>query len=147
MAEKQLFPVFDLPQIPETDAVDEIYRQSVYFDYELGDFRRDGSGRLVVADGREAWIQWCIKMVGTERLTCLAYNEDIGTEFEAMGDLSDVDSNWMKIQKTITDALMMHRATEWVSGFEFENDGEDVVCSFEIKGYPWAESHALTVRV
>lgn len=38
MAENQLFPVFDLPEIPDNPEYDERYYPSVYFDFETGDF-------------------------------------------------------------------------------------------------------------
>ena len=40
MAENQLFPVFDLPEIPDNPEYDERYYPSVYFDFETGDFLR-----------------------------------------------------------------------------------------------------------
>ena len=54
MAEKQLFPVFDLPEIPDNPEYDERYFPSVYFDFEMGDFLRDGAGRMIASGGREA---------------------------------------------------------------------------------------------
>lgn len=146
MADNQLFPVYDLPQIPNTDAEDEIYRESVFFDFETGDFRRDGANRMTVASGRDAWIQWCEKVLRTERLTCLAYSEDIGTEFEEMQDLADRESVQSDIERTITEALMVHPATEYVAGFDFEDDGDGAICTFVVKGYPWEESKALSIR-
>ena len=38
MAENQLFPVFDLPEIPDNPEYDERYYPSVYFDFATGDF-------------------------------------------------------------------------------------------------------------
>ena len=62
MADKNLFPVFDVPEINITTPPEEQkYKPSVYFDFELGDFRRDGANKLVVAEGKEAYKQWCIK--------------------------------------------------------------------------------------
>lgn len=53
MANKQLFPVFDVPEIntpaqPER----EHYRPSVFFDFTVGDFTRDGANRMVEASTR-----------------------------------------------------------------------------------------------
>ena len=55
MAENQLFPVFDLPEIPDNPEYDERYYPSVYFDFETGDFLRDGAGRMITSAGREAY--------------------------------------------------------------------------------------------
>ena len=35
MAENQLFPVFDLPEIPDNPEYDERYYPSVYFDFGI----------------------------------------------------------------------------------------------------------------
>lgn len=70
MAENQLFPVFDLPEIPDNPEYDERYYPSVYFDFETGDFLRDGAGRMIASAGREAYMQWCLKVASTERLSC-----------------------------------------------------------------------------
>lgn len=77
MAENQLFPVFDLPEIPDNPEYDERYYPSVYFDFETGDFLRDGAGRMITSAGREAYMQWCLKVASTERLSCLAYSDDM----------------------------------------------------------------------
>ena len=62
----QLFPVFDLPEIPDDPEYEERYRSSVAFDFDKGDFVRDGSNKMVRADGREAFMQWCWKVIQTE---------------------------------------------------------------------------------
>ena len=57
MAEKQLFPVFDVPEIGGTAKPErEHYRPSVYFDFAIGDFKRDGANRMVGATGKEAYM-------------------------------------------------------------------------------------------
>ena len=104
-----LFPVFPVPEINVlTAAKERKYRRSVYFDYETGDFLRDGSGNMVPADGREAYRQWCLKTVMTERFTCLSYTTDIGTEMiEALAhaDRAAVES---AVERTINEALMVN---------------------------------------
>ena len=74
MAQKQLFPVFDLPEIPDTEELEERYSPSAYFDFEKGDFVRDGAGKIKKSEGKDAYIQWCLKVVSTERYSCLAYS-------------------------------------------------------------------------
>ena len=113
----QLFPVFDLPEIPDDPEYEERYRSSVAFDFDKGDFVRDGSNKMVRADGREAFMQWCWKVIQTEREAFLAYSDDIGTEFEDMEDFPDKDSRESEIERTITDALLVHPATEYVRNF------------------------------
>ena len=138
MAE-ELFPTFDFPTIDEDDLEEERYSPSVYFDYEKGDFIRDGVNNMVVADGKDAFIQWCIKTVCTERNKFLAYDDDIGTEFEQMANAPSREEKENIIIDSITDALSVHPAFESVDDFEFEYQGDECIISLTIKGYPWNE--------
>lgn len=144
----QLFPVFDLPQEPDiAQEQEEKYRPSVYFDFATGDFLRDGANRIVPSTGHEAWLQWCQKIVSTERESCLCYGDDIGTEFEELNDLEDGETVESEIERTITEALLVHPATEWVRNFEFERDGEAIHVAFDLKGYPWEDIDTLAITL
>lgn len=140
----QLYPVFDLPEIQDDQEYDERYRPSVYFDFAKGDFSRDGANRMIRSDGREAYMQWCQKVIATEREEFLAYSEDIGTEFEEMEDFSDRSSRECEIERTITEALMIHPATEYVREFVFDYSSGAANVSFTIKGYPWTEEETVS---
>lgn len=135
----QLFPTFDFPEIDESDMEEERYSPSVYFDFTKGDFVLDGANKMTVADGKDAFIQWCIKIVHTERYSCLAYDGDIGTELESLADAPSRDEKESLLKDTITDALSVHPAYESVDDFSFEYQGDECVVTFTIKGYPWNE--------
>ena len=139
MADLELFPVVDISEFPEEDTGIEKYKPSVYFDFEAGDFRRDGANRMMEASAREAYIQWCLKVTATERESFLAYDSDIGTEFEELSRLPDYESRESEIEATITDALMVHPATEAVYDFEFEHSADECRVTFIVKGYDWDE--------
>ena len=125
--------------------VKEVINQpSVAFDFEKGDFVRDGSNKMVRADGREAYMQWCWKVVQTEREAFLAYSDEIGTEFEHMEDFPDRDSRESEIERTITDALLVHPATEYVRNFIFDYSSGDAVVSFIVKGAQWEEEETIS---
>lgn len=130
-----LFPVIDVPAIVTPTAVKEQkYKSSVSFDYELGDFTRDGAGKMLQADGREAYMQWCMKTVMTERFTCLSYNADIGTEMiDALvqADHAAVES---AIERTINEAIMVNPKTEYVRDYEFIWNNAELLCNFTVKG-------------
>lgn len=139
-----LFPVFDIPEIPDSNIEKQKYNPSVYFDFEQGDFLRDGAHRMVTADGKTAYIQWCRKVVETERFTCLAYSGDIGTEmYDALGkgDYSAVES---AVERTITEALMANPKTEYVREFEFGWVNADLFVSFYVKGKEYDEQKLRT---
>lgn len=140
-----LFPVFDVPEVIDSSVEKQKYNPSVYFDFEKGDFLRDGAHRMVVADGKMAYIQWCRKIVDTERFTCLAYGTDIGTEmYDALnkGDHSAVES---AVERTITEALMVNPRTEYVREFEFSWFNADLTVAFVVKGKEYDEQKMRTM--
>lgn len=137
-----LFPVFDIPDI--SDDEEEKYYPSVFFDFDKGDFLLDGAHRMVQADGREAFMQWCQKVIATEREACLAYSDEIGTEFEELEDAPTREQRESDIEETITDALMVHPCTEYVRDFSFEHTADSCRVSFVVKGYGYDEEELST---
>ena len=78
-----LYPVFKVPTIlEETQNNEGIYKGSSYFDFETGDFRMDGGGRVVPSSGFDAWKQWCIKTIATQRRAYYNYTNGLGIEGE-----------------------------------------------------------------
>lgn len=148
MAAQSLFPVFDLPKVAAPAAAQERkYHPSICFDFDTGDFLRDGAGKLVQCDGREAYRQWCQKTAMTERFTHLAYTAGIGTEMvEAMAqdDRAAVES---AVERTINEALMVNPKTEYVRRFTFEWRADTLTCDFVVKGQDWEElSISLSIK-
>lgn len=142
MGKKTLFPVFDVPEINITAPLeDQKYKPSVYFDFLLGDFRRDGANKLVAADGKEAYKQWCIKTVLTERMERLAYSSDIGAELHDALKQPDRMAVESAMERTITEALMVNPRTEYVRGFQFTWASDGLYCEFIVKGKEWEEQH------
>ena len=83
--------------------------------------------------GKTAYIQWCRKMVETERFSCLAYGTDIGVEMnDALGraEHSAVES---AVERTITEALMINPKTEYVREFEFPGGMRFCSCPLSLK--------------
>jgi hypothetical protein len=138
-----LYPTFTLPTIANinTDAADKKYKQSISFDYEIGDFKRDPANRMVLCSGHEAYIQWCLKVCGTERYSKLAYSDKVGVEIvsAAQNADNDIDAVKMSIERTVTEALMVHPATEYVKDFVFEHDGDSLKVTCTVKGKEWNE--------
>ena len=141
-----LFPVFDVPEIATTTQTQtRRYKPSVYFDFDEGDFKRDGAYRMTVSSGKEAYMQWCRKVVMTERDTCLAYSTDIGIEGEAALAESDRAAVESALEKTITEALMVNVHTEYVRNFEFSWNPDSLWITFTVKGKEW-EQTTLSVQ-
>lgn len=147
MEEKNLFPVVEIPElIQESERYDEKYRPSVAWDLEAGDFVRNGANQLVESDGREAYRVWCVKVVNTERWACLAYPDSIGTEMEAALKERDHKAVESAVERTITEALLVNPRTEYVREFSFTWNGDELYCSFTVKGVEW-ESFPLSVTI
>ncbi|MCD8308882.1 MAG: DUF2634 domain-containing protein [Clostridia bacterium] len=141
-----LFPVFDVPEISTTtQSQTRQYKPSVYFDFDKGDFTLDKAYRMTTATGKEAYMQWCRKVVETERDTCLAYSTDIGIEGEAALAETDRAAVESALEKTIAEALMVNTHTEYVREFEFEWEADSLWISFTVKGKEW-EQTTLSVQ-
>lgn len=148
MGKVSIYPVLKLPSLttPGLTAEQKTYKRSLKFDYTTGDFVRDGANRLVLATGHEAFLQWCLKQCITERNTKLAYSSKIGVEIESAAKKeTSIIAVESIIQRTITEALMVNPATEYVRNFDFSWDGSDSLkVSFLVKGKEWAEESHLT---
>ena len=144
-----LFPVFEVPETKlNTAAEEQKYKKSAYFDFEKGDFVRNGTNNIVEASGREAYKQWCEKVVMTERLTKLAYSHRIGIETDELWSLTDKKAIESAIEATITDALMVNNKTDYVRDFEFNWDSNNSISViFTVKGKEWEEFSLQTNKL
>lgn len=141
-----LFPVFEVPNlVEENSGYDTQYKRSVKWDVKKGDFARNGANRMIACDGKEAFMFWCFKMAQTERYACLAYSAAIGVEMEAATQEDDEKTVESMVQRTITDALMVNPRTECVRDFIFSWDGDEMHCSFQVKGIEWEDVFEITI--
>lgn len=141
-----LFPVVEVPDfVPVEQAYDRTYKRSVKWDPEKGDFVRDGANRMVECDGREAFATGCYKTSLTERYRCLAYSNDIGAEMERAMMEDDEKTVESMVQRTITEALMVNPRTEYVRDFIFSWNGDQMNCTFTVKGLDWDEPFTLSI--
>lgn len=133
----KLFPTFELPEIVENQgSVKADYKESIHFDINKGDIVLDSAGRIKIADGCEAWLQWCMKMIASERNTLLAYPTGLGVEMEQVSSLMDREAKETAIESTIKETLMSdpsHRTVE-VKDFEYAHDTDSIIVTFCIVG-------------
>ena len=129
-----LYPTFELPTIVEQEQpqLAPEYPKSYLFDFEKGDFVKDGTGRIVVCDGNTAWVQWCIKAVMTERFSCLAYSRNYGVEIEEALKQPTRAAVETEVERTITEALLADPRTYAVRDFLFEWRGNELYVSFTV---------------
>lgn len=119
-----------MPEIVESPLAIPEYPKSYLFDFEKGDFARDGTGKVIIADGHTAWVQWCVKTVLTERFAYLIYSNDYGVEIEKALTEKQRKAVESEIERTITEALLMNIRTESVTDFLFEWEGDNLLVSF-----------------
>ena len=138
-----LFPVIEVPEITVPgQSAKRAYPSSVYFDFEKGDFARDGAGKMRPSSGFDAYIQWCRKVCQTERNRFLSYSTDIGIELESALALSNRAAVESALERTLTEALMVNVHTEYVRNFVFHWTGNTLLVEFVVKGKRWAEYSA-----
>lgn len=126
-----LFPVIDIPEfIEEEDDYDRVYRPSPAWDLEKGDFVMDTANAVPMNEGLEAYRVWCVKAVATARYGCKAYDEDIGSEMDAVLKEPDENAVELAIERTITETLLVNPRTESVEDFEFIWEGSHLKVNF-----------------
>lgn len=117
---EQLFPVFEIPSIvqQETESRDEAFYPGPLFDFDAGDYVRDGQHQILMVDGLDTYMLWCIKALKTQLGACASY-PDFGIDVD--GALSEANNAAIcsAMERTITEALMRNPRTERVYSFEF----------------------------
>lgn len=130
-----MIPVFDPPEIIEqANETTQTFKRSYYFDFETGDFRTDGGNRVLSATGYDAWVQWCIKAVQTERYACIAYPDNYGAELDDVRNQPNRKAAESAMARTITETLTQHPMTESVRGFSHSWDSDGLITTFTV--YP-----------
>lgn len=137
---ENLYPNEELT-IESTDLIDEDspvgYLGSVYFDESIGDFSRDGQFRLKPATGLEAWEQWCINCISTERGVYPAYGDLFGiSTYEAFKAETRAEIESI-LTLEITEGLKNdpYQRTEYVENITFNwLPSEDVEVTITVRG-------------
>ena len=138
MAENGLYPVFDIPEDREDEEdVEQRFLPTPLFDFERGDFVRDGSNRIVMVDGRDAFVLWVLKILSTQEGACLSYLEQ-GVDIEGCMAEENRAAIQNALERSITEALMVNPCTERVYDFSFVWDTDSVRVSFIVKPKAWA---------
>ena len=144
-----LYPQIRLPTLvkPRPVATSQKYYPAPAFDFNVGDFVFDPAGRIVMADEKTTFEDWCIKTCSTERGAHLAYSDKIGCEWIKAMRENDADAVKSSIVRTITETIMVNPAAEWVKDFEFEGSGDELKVTFSVKGKNWLDASRLTISV
>lgn len=108
------------------------YRNGVAFNYETGDFNRDGKNRLIDAAGIESWKSWCINCIQTERFKHLAYSSDFGIELDVVFASTSRSEAESILTRQITEALLAdpYHRTAYIERLEYDWTAPDAVEAF-----------------
>jgi len=85
---------------------------------------------VVEADGYQAWAQWCVKAVLTERFAHVIYSDDYGAELEQALKQPSRKAIEAELERVITEALLVDPRTEVVRDFSFEWQGDEMYIAF-----------------
>ena len=133
MAE-QLFPIWEIPE--ESDEAKETREKYFWpgplFDFEIGDFALNGKHEILMVDGYDAYMLWCVKCTYTQLGACAAY-PDFGIDFETAIKQTTHEAVESVLEESIIDALMTNPRTEDVHTFQFEWKGDELYCSFIVE--------------
>lgn len=105
------------------------YKNGIAFDYEAGDFKRDGMNKILDSTGIQSWKDWCINCLQTERYKHLAYSADFGIELDAVFSASNREEAENILTRQISEALMAdpYERTAFVSEIKYNWTAPDTV--------------------
>lgn len=133
MPEDNLYPEdYEDETIDEDETEDDEpigYRPGVAFDWQTGDFIRDGRNKLLEATGVESWAQWCQNCLQTERYKHLAYSDDFGIEIDEAFKAESQEEAESILTRQITEALEAdpYGRTAYINNIEFDWTAPDGV--------------------
>lgn len=131
--------------LEESSEYDTRYKRTMKWDPAAGDFVRDPANRVLECPGEEGFMVWCLKTALTERWSCAAYPDEIGAEMEDAMDDDDPEIVETQVEQTITEALLVNPRTESVGNFVFEWDGDELHCTFDVKGAEWDGEFQISI--
>ena len=138
MAESQkLYPVFEIPAMQASDDTEEqVFLPAPLFDFDTGDFVRDGENRVVMVNGRDAFMLWVLKTLQTQAGACQSYY-GCGIDVEACLMEPTRDAVQSALERTISEALLSNPHVDRVYNFEYLWKGNELTTSFIIKPKSW----------
>lgn len=111
------------------------------FDFDRGEFVSAPSGKMVPADGMEAYMEWCQKTLLTTRYAYLIYSRSYGSELEnLLGQGFSKTMMESEIARMAREALMADSRTKSVQDFSFTWDEGQVffTCQvYSVRGNPF----------
>jgi len=102
------------------------------FDFETGQLKTQG-GQYYYVEKNEALKVWIWKVLHSSRFTYLAYSTDYGNEiYTLVGRYLAKQLLHSELKRMIEEALLCNPYITNLTGFEVEQKGSEVYCTFEV---------------
>lgn len=132
-----LFPTVGTAEATYVDeaASDTVnYGKTVQFDFEKHEFILSPTGRQKTVTSSDAWGEWCVKALCSERYKYLIYSDNYGEEIDTLLGKSYprkvVES---EIRRMVKDCLMVDKRTASVDNFQFTWIDDGIMFSCDVK--------------
>ena len=128
-----LLPIgYETEIISESEMASDLpvgYRNGSAFDYEVGDYKRDGKNRIIDCDGVESWKAWVINCISTQRYSRLAYGSDFGIELDLVFAAESHDEAESILIRQITEAVLAdeYKRCEYVENIDINWTAPDAL--------------------
>lgn len=110
------------------------YGKTVQFDFEKHEFILSPTGRQKTVTSSDAWGEWCVKTLCSERYKYLIYSDNYGEEIDTLLGKSYprkvVES---EIRRMVKDCLMVDKRTASVDNFQFTWIDDGIMFSCDVK--------------
>ena len=110
------------------------YGKTVQFDFEKHEFILSPTGRQKTVTSSDAWGEWCVKALCSERYKYLIYSDNYGEEIDTLLGKSYprkvVES---EIRRMVKDCLMVDKRTASVDNFKFTWIDDGITFSCDVK--------------
>lgn len=132
-----LFPTVGVTSSTYVDemASDKInYGKTVQFDFEKHEFILSPTGRQKTVTGSQAWAEWCVKALSSERYKYLIYSDNYGEEIDTLlGKSYPKKVIESEIKRMVKDCLLADKRTASVSDFNFTWIDDGIIFSCSVK--------------
>lgn len=119
-----LFPTVEVAGAEYTDTAAGSavsYGSTVQFDFEKHEFILSPTGKQKSVESSDAWGEWCIKAMSTERYRYLIYDDRYGEEIDTLlGTSRPHEVIESEIRRMTRDCLLCDPRTAQVDDFQFQ---------------------------
>jgi hypothetical protein len=128
-----LFQTFPQTPSPVTRGLSAVkFPQGWLWDFNLGDFVRDGNGKIMRCDGYTAWAQDMIKAVLTRRGTFLAYPRSYGCALDQISRQTTHTQAQSFFYNEISAAVQADPRTGSISNLNYQWNGDEFYISLTL---------------